>query len=512
MERAEAHQRAFALLEAVQGEDHLAAAREIDEALSAAPDWLEVRFVLHAARVVLAAVRPADDVDPLSLAESLLDRAAEPAQLGLALGLRALVHASLGDTAALLADTSRAVAYLDDDTLPAMERCLAWVICGAALNTLRLWELVDELYTRALALGPAATAAGQTAAVAVNRVLIRLEHGLALLERGDEPAARARLTEALDAVAPALAEDLRPLWRNNVLAVADLVRLLLGQPVCTPLDDHRVALSADGDLEVLPHLEAAMALSRWRAGDPACPELDRALSTSSGARSFPLWVRAQVLASGSPGPAVVAQRKHAELLGRLLWESRSAVLSAARAQLDVERRRAEHERLVQAVHTDPLTGLHNRRRFEDWLQGGSGGSTCGLLLLDLDAFKRVNDVYGHTVGDDVLRRVGLLLRAAVRPVDLALRQGGDEFAVVLNTDGLSPQAVLGRAEAIVRLVQAEDWGSVAPGLTLTVSVGAALGEAGPDLYRTADTALYTAKQGGSGPVLARPEALSRGDR
>jgi diguanylate cyclase (GGDEF)-like protein len=512
MNRAEAHLQAFALLEAVQGEDHSAAACQIERALRASRDWPEVQFVLQAGQVVLAAVRPSDDIDLLGLAESLLARAAGPAQLALALGLRALIHANVGDTAALLADASRAIAYLDDDALPAMERCLAWVVCGAALNTLRLWELVDELYTRALALGPAATAAGQTAAVAVNRVLIRLEHGLALLECGDEPAAHARLAEALDAVGPALAEELRPLWRSNVLAVADVVRLLVGQPVVTPLAEHRATLVEGGDLEVLPHLDAAVSLVSWRAGQQPDHDLNSTVSTSSGARSFPLWVRAQLVAGRDPSLAVLAQREHAQLLQHLLWESRSAVLSAARAQLAAERRRAEHERLAQAVHTDPLTGLHNRRRFEDWLQRGPTGGTCGLLLLDLDAFKDINDVYGHTVGDDVLRRVGLLLRGAVRPGDLALRQGGDEFAVVLTTDGLSSASVVERAEAIVDVLHAEDWATMATGLRVTVSVGAALGEAGVELYRAADKALYTAKRARSGAVLAPPEAVSSADR
>ena len=143
--RTAARSRAFALLEAVQGEDHAAAAAEVEAALADAGDWPEVRFLLTAARTVYGVVRPREGVDAAALVAALLEVAADPAAEAVALGLQALVAAGAGDPAELLACTSRAVALLDDPALPAMERCLGYVVNAAALNTLHLWELVDEL-------------------------------------------------------------------------------------------------------------------------------------------------------------------------------------------------------------------------------------------------------------------------------------------------------------------------------------------------------------------------------
>ena len=495
---------AFELVEAVQGEDPEAAVRAV-EAFDDGGDR-DVRFVLDTARTIHALVRPSG-ADLRKLTQSLLDSAPDPACAAVALGLQALVASGEGDTAQLLASTSRAVALLDDASLPGPQRCLAYVINAAALNTLRLWELVDELYAAALAHPEAAALAGQAEVVPINRVIVGLEHGLALLECDLAAEATARLRATAELVPSALAADLRPLWRHDALAAADLVRLVLGEPTAVPVPDHVAALEADGDQEVLPLLLAAVALQTWRdAGDsgPATELLAR-VSATSGARSFPLWVRAKVLAESAPSDAVTAQREHTRLVDRLLWESREAVLAAARAQISSERRRAEHERLAQAVHTDPLTGLHNRRRFDDWLQR-PGASPIALLLLDLDGFKSVNDRFGHAAGDEVLRRIGFLLRGAVRPGDLAVRQGGDEFALVLRQDDLTAEAVLTRCTEISQAVRDEPWGS---GLTLGVSIGAALalGEiSGQQLYAAADAALYRAKREGLPPVL---ELLNR---
>ena len=100
-----------------------------------------------------------------------------------------------------------------------------------------------------------------------------------------------------------------------------------------------------------------------------------------------------------------------------------------------------------------------------------------MLVVDVDRFKPVNDVFGHEAGDEVLRRVGVLVTSVLRPEDLAVRLGGDEFGAVIT--GAPADAVRARADAVGRLVDAEDWELVRPGLTVTVSVGAACGS-GPD--------------------------------
>jgi GGDEF domain-containing protein len=102
-----------------------------------------------------------------------------------------------------------------------------------------------------------------------------------------------------------------------------------------------------------------------------------------------------------------------------------------------QRLAAEHEARRLAME-DPLTGLPNRRQFEDALKAALGsppraGGSHGLLLLDLNGFKKVNDVHGHPTGDEVLIGVGNRLKAAVRENDLVARLGGDEFAVLAPT-------------------------------------------------------------------------------
>jgi diguanylate cyclase (GGDEF)-like protein len=192
-------------------------------------------------------------------------------------------------------------------------------------------------------------------------------------------------------------------------------------------------------------------------------------------------------------------------MASLRWQSRSGVLAAARATIAGERLSVEHARLSRDVLLDPLTGLSNRRSFDDWLaRVPVGEHSAAMLLIDLDGFKGVNDVHGHAVGDEVLRRIGSLINEHVRPGDTALRLGGDEFVVILETDKAEPATLHRtariRAQALREAVELTDWAHVSPGLRIAVSVGVAATTLGrgatgdPDaLYRAADADLYANK-------------------
>ncbi|GAB3745998.1 GGDEF domain-containing protein [Lysobacter olei] len=174
--------------------------------------------------------------------------------------------------------------------------------------------------------------------------------------------------------------------------------------------------------------------------------------------------------------------------------------------------RLEHERanalaLHDESHTDALTGLPNRRAFDEAMRGLVHGRrhadrSFALLMLDLDRFKDYNDTFGHLAGDQVLRQLAVLLRNTLRPGDLPVRYGGEEFAVLLpDTDAREAAAV---AERIVQAFRDETW----PGRPVTVSIGwAAAGrdEAAETLVGRADAALYAAKAAGRDRVMQAVE-------
>ena len=170
---------------------------------------------------------------------------------------------------------------------------------------------------------------------------------------------------------------------------------------------------------------------------------------------------------------------------------------------DVTHHREETHRLLQLSERDPLTGLLNRRGFESYLSAeasGGRGNQVGLLYVDLDHFKRVNDAHGHPLGDEVLRQFAARLRGAVRPDDGIARVGGDEFAVILK-DVPSEALCHATAEKILSVTH-QPFHIAGIQLSITVSIGVAFGvTAGEDyeqLVRRADVMLYQAKAGGRG--------------
>ena len=169
---------------------------------------------------------------------------------------------------------------------------------------------------------------------------------------------------------------------------------------------------------------------------------------------------------------------------------------------DVHHRVAELERLALL---DPLTGLLNRRGLEQaiearWDERRRYGWPFGVLVIDLDEFKGINDRHGHETGDEILRMVARSLTAGARAFDAVGRWGGEEFVVaVTNVD---PAMLLSTGERLCRLVETSELRDI-QGTRVTCSIGAASirdGETTADLLQRADTLMYQAKREGGNRV------------
>jgi diguanylate cyclase (GGDEF)-like protein/PAS domain S-box-containing protein len=180
-----------------------------------------------------------------------------------------------------------------------------------------------------------------------------------------------------------------------------------------------------------------------------------------------------------------------------------SVIAAVETLRDVTAEKERQAELERAVGSDWLTGLLNRRGFDELLanevrRAARANQPLSLLLVDIDFFKRYNDSYGHQNGDECLKRVAHAISAALsRPGDIAARYGGDEFAVVLPDTDLS--GALQVAENIRRRVGEVEAPGVSP-MAVTLSIGGAaalLPHAHPEgLIACSDAALYLAKREG----------------
>jgi diguanylate cyclase (GGDEF)-like protein/PAS domain S-box-containing protein len=189
---------------------------------------------------------------------------------------------------------------------------------------------------------------------------------------------------------------------------------------------------------------------------------------------------------------------------------------------DLTERKLQEVRLRQAnallarqSTTDGLTGVGNRRLFDqslqqEWQRSARGGSLLALLLVDIDHFKQYNDHYGHVAGDDCLRRVALLLRRCVaRSGEPVCRYGGEEFAILLvDTDLAGAQVVAQRCLDSIRTAAIEH-AAAPPRHTVSLSIGvvSCAGNAtrpAQALIEAADAALYQAKQQGRARMVCTP--------
>ena len=229
------------------------------------------------------------------------------------------------------------------------------------------------------------------------------------------------------------------------------------------------------------------------------------LSVVNRVRRFSMQVRQEI------------HRVNAEL-ARASDEQRKLQQANRRLRSDIESAIREAELLRDKASHDELTGVFNRAYLDATLPGLltlslQSATPLALVMIDLDRFKEVNDLYGHAAGDAVLRRFGQHARAALRGSDLVSRYGGEEFCVALI--GCGADAARQRIARLLQALSAESYSPEYPALQgVTFSAGIAVypedGILAPDLMRAADSRLLRAKRlgrrqvvcGGSMPQLA----------
>ena len=230
---------------------------------------------------------------------------------------------------------------------------------------------------------------------------------------------------------------------------------------------------------------------------------------------------ARLLALGVESPLVVVRTRKKD--GTIVWMEvssrvvRDPTTNEAKEIIivmrDITERKKLEEKLSSLALTDGLTGLANRRAFDqeldrEWKRTLREGSQISLLLLDIDYFKSFNDKYGHQVGDDCLRAIAIAVSKAVRATDIAARYGGEEIAVILpSTDAPGAVEVAEKVRAAIEGLKFTP-GQPEGGASVTASVGVATALARfggtmrmpESLLLAADTALYKAKREGRNRV------------
>ena len=214
--------------------------------------------------------------------------------------------------------------------------------------------------------------------------------------------------------------------------------------------------------------------------------------------AVPLVAREEIL-----GVIVISRRRSGA------WpDGARRILDVAAGEAAAALARVQSLRHAQAqASTDPLTGLPNRRYFEEYVEllgrGRRAADAIGILMVDVDRFKALNDRFGHAIGDVVLRAIGRTIATTVRDLDVPARFGGEEFVVLLRNP--SPEVALEVGERIRGAVERIDLRDIGVG-AVTVSVGASVsradGEAVATLVERADHALYRAKRYGRNRVEA----------
>jgi diguanylate cyclase (GGDEF)-like protein len=175
--------------------------------------------------------------------------------------------------------------------------------------------------------------------------------------------------------------------------------------------------------------------------------------------------------------------------------------------LEVVKENEEHQHRVSLLELenrqDALTGLYNRRALDAQLSKSIlTKEHCSLIMMDIDFFKKINDTYGHLIGDNVLKKIAEILNKVCRKEDFVARYGGEEMSVLVHNKDL--EIGIKTAERIRHSVESYDWNTIAPNLSVTLSLGLHLNKGNcpnfEEWIALADEQLYTAKRSGKNRV------------
>jgi diguanylate cyclase (GGDEF)-like protein/PAS domain S-box-containing protein len=241
---------------------------------------------------------------------------------------------------------------------------------------------------------------------------------------------------------------------------------------------------------------------------------------------FPFWppehqaqimiLRNEIVAQRGGSLEVTLMRKsgerfEAEITAQPALDRESNLLGFVNTMRDVSVQRRQQRELERLAMTDSLTGLSNRHVLQEALErevarARRHGLPLALILLDVDHFKQINDLYGHPVGDAVLKEVAQRLDQTIRAGEVLARLGGEEFAWLLpDTDA---EGALSAADRAREAISGNAFGEVGP-LTISAGVGVLADAVGHEqLYDLADRALYEAKQDGRDRTVCRSSALA----
>lgn len=307
--------------------------------------------------------------------------------------------------------------------------------------------------------------------------------------------------------AGAVTSDL-PTWAFALCMAAFVPALAVGfvLVLARPADDHRIHRATA--VLAVPCLFLGVAVT----GGPSSPLLPLLLGPIAlhahqfGTReTFWRLVKATVVFA-SPFLYAPAATQPEHVMSFLVLVATAVTISVVIAHSKAAMQRAERRAREQA-RRDPLTGLYNRRAFVEEVRRRTAvlGGEQWIAVVDLDDFKRVNDVHGHMAGDVVLQRIGGALAATVRGDDFVARVGGDEFAIILSRYDRETSAALGTRLIAAVERAAAGAGYADCGVSATIGVAAqAAGATAVDAVTAADAALMRAKEAGKRRVSLHP--------